>query len=237
MLQKGKTHVMSRDQIAKLPTPEGTPTWKPVPHRELIETLTGVLVEKRMEIVGEQYGVGRGGDRMFGILNLKTEMAGGDGQAALGFRQSNDRNMSIQICAGLSVFVCDNLVFRGDLIALRRKHTIGLNLRIEIEEAVEIFATHLGTLNNEVDRLKDEAISDERAKAVIHDAFVAKAMPVKYFKAVGQNYFQPPHDEFKPRTMWSLHNAFTEAAKAMPIPTRFRATQEIGRHFGMTGGV
>ena len=46
-----------------------------------------------------------------------------DGTAALGLRTSNNKTMSIQLCAGLSVFVCDNLVFRGDLIALNRKHT------------------------------------------------------------------------------------------------------------------
>jgi len=43
-------------------------------------------------------------------------------------------------------------------------------------------------------------------------------------------------DEFRPRTAWSLHNAFTAVAKEMPITTRMPAIQELGRYFGMTNG-
>jgi hypothetical protein len=72
----------------------------------------------------------------------------------MGIRTSNDRSMSIQICAGLSVFVCDNLVFRGDLIALNRKHTSGLDLAAELTGAVGRFREHFGRLTGEIDALK-----------------------------------------------------------------------------------
>jgi len=41
-------------------------------------------------------------------------------------------------------------------------------------------------------------------------------------------------DEFRPRTSWSLHNAFTAVAKEMPITTQMPAIQELGRYFGMS---
>ena len=80
---------------------------------------------------------------MVGVLQLaygETQ----DGRAALGLRTANNKTMSIQLCAGLSVFVCDNLAFRGDMIALRRKHTSGLNLRVELAGAVLRFQGHFG---------------------------------------------------------------------------------------------
>jgi hypothetical protein len=41
-------------------------------------------------------------------------------------------------------------------------------------------------------------------------------------------YFNPQHEEFQPRTMWSLSNAFTSAFKELdPIP-QFRATARLG---------
>lgn len=41
-------------------------------------------------------------------------------------------------------------------------------------------------------------------------------------------YFDPQYDEFKPRTVWSLSNAFTSAFKNLePIP-QFRATAKLG---------
>ena len=39
--------------------------------------------------------------------------------------------------------------------------------------------------------------------------------------------FQPAHEEFQPRTMWSLSNAFTSAFKELePIP-QYRATAKL----------
>jgi hypothetical protein len=41
-------------------------------------------------------------------------------------------------------------------------------------------------------------------------------------------YFEPKYEEFRPRTVWSLSNAFTSAFKELdPIP-QFRATAKLG---------
>ena len=40
--------------------------------------------------------------------------------------------------------------------------------------------------------------------------------------------FEPKYDEFRPRTIWSLSNAFTSAFKELdPIP-QFKATAKLG---------
>jgi hypothetical protein len=40
-------------------------------------------------------------------------------------------------------------------------------------------------------------------------------------------YFEPKYEEFKPRTIWSLSNAFTSAFKELdPIP-QFKATAKL----------
>ncbi len=40
--------------------------------------------------------------------------------------------------------------------------------------------------------------------------------------------FEPKYEEFKPRTIWSLSNAFTSAFKELdPIP-QFKATAKLG---------
>jgi hypothetical protein len=154
--------------------------------------------------------------------------------AALGLRASNNRTMSIQLCAGLSVFVCDNLAFRGDMIALKRKHTSGLNLRIELAGAVLRFQEHFGRLAGEVELLKEHTLPDIEAKTLIHDAFADGLMPVRFLPEVSEAYFEPQLQEFAPRNAWSLHNAFTGAAKAMPITTRLPAIQALGKFFGMS---
>ena len=232
--KKGKTTIMKEADIAKLPTPKATATWQPVPHIELIKTLKSVLADEGMKVLDGQYGIAREGARIFGVMNLEHDLNGGIGGASLGFRHSNDKKMSIQIVAGMSVFVCDNMVLRGDLIALKRKHTSGLDLRTEIVEAVSKFKVHLVTLESEVSRLQKENVKDVDAKALIHDAFKEELVPSRYFPRVSDAYFNPPHEEFAPRTMWSLHNAFTEVLKEMPLGRRMKATQEIGVLFGLT---
>ena len=57
----------------------------------------------------------------------------------------------------ISVFVCDNMVFRGDLIALNRKHTAGLHLRTELNHAILRFQDHFGRLTGEIGNLKERS--------------------------------------------------------------------------------
>ena len=228
------TDLVSRAQLQALATPDPTATFKPIPHFELVDMLDRTLNHSGMHITREEYAVRRDGSVLFGVLQLAYG-ENADGIAALGLRTGNNKTMSLQICAGLSVFVCDNLVFRGDMIALRRKHTSGLNLKEELALAVLRFQDHFGRLTTEIAGLKDRALADLEAKALIHDVFAQNLMPVRFLPEVSRQYFAPSLPAFEPRNAWSLHNAFTSAAKDMPMPTRLPAIQAVGKLFGMSG--
>src|SRR5437667_3587619 len=227
------TDLVTRDQLRLVPVPEPTRTWRPIPHIDLVESLEQVLQQNQIAIQREEFALRRDGSTLFGVLQLIYESTS-DGRAAMGIRTSNNKTMSIQICAGLSVFVCDNLVFRGDLIALNRKHTSGLNLRSELSVALLRFQDHFGRLTDEIDRLRAKELTDREAKALIHDVFVGGVLPVRFLPQVSEMYFSPPFQEWAGRNAWSLHNAFTAVAKQMPMSTRLGATQELGRLFGMS---
>ncbi len=233
LLSHVDTDLVTRDQLRALSAPEPTSTFRPVPHIELVEMLDRVLQQNQIRIREEQFALRRDGSMLFGVLQLAYGESP-DGSAALGLRTANDKTMAIQICAGLSVFVCDNLAFRGDLIALRRKHTSGLELRTELAGAVLRFQDHFGRLAGEVTTLKERRLADIEAKALMHDAFAKGVMPLRFLPAVSQAYFEPQLAEFAERTAWSLHNAFTGAAKLMPMSTRLAAIQSLGRMFGMS---
>jgi hypothetical protein len=227
------TDLVTREQLALVETPDATRSFKPVPHIELINTLDEVLGQNQIAIRKEQFALRRDGSTLFGVLQLVYENTE-DGIAALGLRTANNKTMSIQICAGLSVFVCDNLVFRGDLIALNRKHTSGLELRTELSTAVLRFQEHFGRLTSEIDKLKERSLTDADAKGIIHDVFVQGILPIRLLPDASNLYFEPFVGAFLPRNAWSLHNAFTAVAKEMPITTRMPAIQELGRYFGMS---
>jgi len=71
---------------------------------------------------------------------------------------------------------------------------------------------------------------------MLQDVFAEGILPIRFLPEASSLYFEPFVDEFRPRTAWSLHNAFTAVAKEMPITTRMPAIQELGRYFGMTNG-
>ena len=73
-------------------------------------------------------------------------------------------------------------------------------------------------------------LTDVTAKVVIYEAFVEGKLeaPKHLARNVHDLYFEPKCEEFRPRTIWSLSNAFTSAFKDLdPIP-QFKATTKLG---------
>ena len=71
---------------------------------------------------------------------------------------------------------------------------------------------------------------NETAKLIIYRAFIEGDLqaPKHLAGTVHDLYFNPKYEEFQPRTMWSLSNAFTSAFKELePIP-QFKATAKLG---------
>jgi hypothetical protein len=65
---------------------------------------------------------------------------------------------------------------------------------------------------------------------VIYEAFVEGRLetPKHLARTVHDLYFEPMYDDFRPRTIWSLSNAFTSAFKELdPVP-QFKATAKLG---------
>jgi hypothetical protein len=80
-----------------------------------------------------------------------------------------------------------------------------------------------------VDRWKESQLSDVAAKMIIYRAFVEAELEVPRHldRKVHELYFNPTHEEFQPRTVWSLSNAFTSAFKELdPIP-QYKATGKL----------
>ena len=78
-------------------------------------------------------------------------------------------------------------------------------------------------------RVSQERITDVTAKMIIYQAFIEGDIdiPRHLARRTHDLYFNPPHDEFAPGTMWSLSNAFTSAFKELdPIP-QYRATAKL----------
>lgn len=68
----------------------------------------------------------------------------------------------------------------------------------------------------------------------MYSCFAKGIVPLRFLPEVSAAYFEPQLPALEERTAWSLHNAFTGIAKAMPMTTRLPAIQKLGRMFGMS---
>lgn len=244
MSHTGDTSLVTREQLAQLPDVQEyvTDSFKPVRHIELVNSLSNVLDSRGLAIKREQFALRHDGSRLFATFDLSLNGVP-DSCASLGLRTANDKTMSIQIIAGMRIFVCDNMAFNGDLVALKRKHTSGLQLDDELNAGVERYLEHYNHLTAGVKMLAGKSITDDQAKAMIYDmVFAFRALPVRLAENVGQEYFHPRHAQFEPRTAWSLHNATTEVIKQIKgkngqdaMPLQIAASQKVGRYFGLLG--
>jgi hypothetical protein len=227
-------------ELARIPTPAGTETWKPVPHFDLVTSLIDDLGSRGIAVVREQYAtVGRDGARLFGVMDLRVDgLDTPDLSTSLGLRGANDKTMAIQVIAAARVFVCDNLCFSGSdgAVVLRKKHTSRLDLAQVVPPAIESYLQKASAFRLDIDWMKDFALTDDRAKAVIYEAFTRHqaVLPVRLLPPVHRLYFDDEEQraKFADRSLWSLSNAFTEAVKSLRDVPQQRYGVQIGRYFG-----
>ena len=229
-----QSNLVSREQLMAISPPPATATWRPIAHGDLISALDRQLLVRGINIGKETFAIQREGARLFGVLDLTLESSG-EFCAAMGIRTANDRSMALEIAVGVRVLVCDNLAFSGDLIALRRKHTVKFDLNADLSRAVDRYQAHLTALQRTIAAAREAPIADEEAKGLIFEAFRYEIVPIRYFKQVAETYFNPAADmtDVQPRTMWGLHNAFTRAVRQMAPAPAFQTTTELGKFFGL----
>jgi len=224
------TKKINREELTKIPAPEGTDTHKPVAHIELVNKLIESLAYRHLEVVRDEYAVSPNGMKMFGVLDLSHQAD--DYRFSIGMRNANDKSMRIALTAGLRIFVCDNMAFNGDFQPLLAKHSKHLPLEDVITLGVDKIQKAFIPLSEQVLRWKQQTITEEQAKLHIYNAFIkAKIAPRQLMLAVHQAYFEPKYKEFDVTTVWSLHNAFTHAFKELNPIRQFQATAALGRFF------
>jgi len=85
-------------------------------------------------------------------------------------------------------------------------------------------------MRKQVEAWQRSELTDVTAKVVIYEAFVEGKLeaPKHLARTVHDLYFEPKCEEFQPRTIWSLSNAFTSALKELELLPQFRATAKLG---------
>jgi hypothetical protein len=218
---------LTREELARVATPAATATHKPIPHIAVVEKLIEALGFRQIGVVQEEYAVSSDGMRMFGVMDLSSGFQGC--RFAIGLRNSHDKSFRLSCTVGLRVFVCENLAFHGEYTPVLAKHSKHFSLEDSLAIGVDRMQRNFGPLKEQVDEWRAMRLSTASAKLLIYQAFIEDELgfPKHLARRVHELYFQPMHEEFQARTMWSLSNAFTSAFKELePIP-QYKATAKL----------
>ena len=218
---------IDREGLKLLETPEPTDSWTPIPHYDLVQALDGQLKARGITIVKEQFAVQKA--KLFGVLDTDYQV-NEEGGAAIGIRTANDKSLALQLAIGFRIFVCDNMAFAGDLIALRRKHTGNLDLHKEFAEGIGRYVREYPKLQDNINWWKERTVSKERGKQLIYDIFRQKLMPIRLFHPAVHDW-----EAAEEKTLWRLHNCMTAHIKILRPAPAFTATLRLSRFFERVG--
>jgi hypothetical protein len=216
---------ISREQLDAIGAPPPTRTWFPVRHADAIDSVASALSDAGFAIRRVQFAVSRGNARLFSTMDLTARLACGV-SLAVGVRNSTDKSFPLGFCAGSRVFVCDNLAFRSELM-VRRKHTrFGREqFEREIRGAVSTLEQFRRAEEVRIARLQAVEVTDQAAESWMLRGFERGIVSTRELPALIRGWREPAHEEFRPRTLWSLFNAFTGALGPgrLANPQRFAA--------------
>jgi hypothetical protein len=217
--------VATLDEIRNVSTPAAVGRWHPTAHATVLDSVRETLIGAGYIIRAEKYALARNDQRFFGILDLATPLVTGV-SLSVGVRNSTDKSFPLGFAAGSRVFVCDNLAFSAELM-VRRKHTrFGLQrFGNAIAEAVTSLASFRDAEAARIQRLAETELTPANASHLILSAFRRGIISSVQIADVCKEWETPRHDDFKPRTAWSLFNAFTEILRnrAITAPQTFVA--------------
>lgn len=200
------TKRVEESEVMAVATPIWTDSWHPVSHYDVIHTMSQAVRSMGIDVLNREYSLSADGAKMFGTWALSL----GNGKLGyeLGIRNSLNKSMSLGVCAGTRVFVCDNMAFSSSFIAFR-KHTSGLDL----DELIVIAQRSVQGAVVEMHRMHDWQISLSEKyvppcdfKALTFDLMKSGVMAPGHFNA-----FLSAHEEEKVETQFGgvLHGATT----------------------------
>ncbi len=205
------------EQLAMIPLPQETRSYKPVAHHDLANMLSSMAANllPEFELVNTQFGLARDGQKMFGVHTFKN----GDSALGLsiGFRNSYDRSLSVGIAVGASVFVCDNLMLTGDLTVLR-KHTTNVLDDIDGLAISAIYKSRraFDQVKQDAEVMKQIPMSDDEAYRMLGLIYGRGIITPRQIPVVKKEWLEPSHDAFEDRNLWSFYNSVTESLKTSP---------------------
>lgn len=204
----------TKADLAAVPVPDPTESYYPVPYGRFIEEVELHIPRFGLTVQSSAFALAREGSQMFGVLTCVNGKPAADYALAIGVRNSYDRSLAVGLTLGSRVFCCDNLAFSGE-VTMHRKHTVNVfrDLPNLIYRMLYQVSSMRERTDGEIAAMKMRDLPQAQAHHLMVEAIRANVLPASRLPKVIEAWDEPRHEEFAPRTAWSLFNAFTEVQK------------------------
>lgn len=218
------------ENILAVPTPPVVGRYVPVGHAALVERIQRFLAVDNFTVTQTEWALAKEGARFFGLMQLThPSLMSTDHAYVMGIRNSHDKTFPASVVVGISPFVCDNLAFSpgADGLAVTRRHvgSIFNDLNLLVGSMVEKLALRFQLSDNRVLAYKSADLTQKDADHFIMELMrknVIKRTDVyrladEYAGTLDATSGKPAfrHEEFAPRTAYSLFNALTQLLKGI----------------------
>ena len=192
----------------------------PVRHSEALSMFRNRLNDNNLTISKEQGFLSTDTTRYFYLADLGVQSIQ-DYTFTLGFLNYNNERKAFTPLFGERVFVCTNEMIRSENTTMRTRHTTNVGERLlgYIDASIERFKKFRDERIIEIDKYKEVEFTPEKVNKIVYDMVKIDAIGSTSFLTNMVNEWENPrHEEFKPRTAWSFQNAFTEILKTVRNP-------------------
>ena len=220
---------ITMNQLRELNDPERlTKTHYPIRHDLFVDMTKRYGVPSGYLIRREEYVLQKGGDNLFGVLEIANGSNHDDFTSCIGLRNSGSMKFKAQLGIGGRVLVCDNMCFSASVV-VGRKHTrhAQRDLPRLMGKAMATVAKEIKRDQRRVDIYKDTELSRVDVHDIMMQSLRMGAIPSSQIKPWIEVYENPPHECFRTQDCWALQNAFTEVAKRWSFPMMQDRTQRL----------
>lgn len=198
------------NEVLSVPVPDQTESYLPVSNKHLIDSVKDHLNSNGMTVCNEQYELSKNGLQMFGSMSISTNNTDSVMVKEFGFRNSYDKTLPVGFVSGSKVLVCSNLMFKGDII-LMRKHTLNVYGDFEklLTQAVSGINTQFSSILNEYEKMNRIPVSDTEAAHLTGEMYFKNKIKDTHVSIIRKEW----NDTYKNKTAWDFCQCTTEALK------------------------
>lgn len=194
--------------------------WQGIQHGHLADTIMQRATEAGLEVADSRWFVKNNGDVLYGHVDFKYGVTIGtpgkksDFNFSIGIRHSNCGRYALGFIVGARVLSSDS-GFMCNEIQLNRRHTFKVVLEDVIDDGIAEYINMADDIEAKISSLKRFQVDDRDAALLAFKVHDYNLLPFKYIEDVWTKWSRPMISEYKPRTAWSLYNAFTQTVKEL----------------------